>query len=288
VVAGTIRVGISGWTYAPWRGVFYPKGLKREHELAYASEHFASIEINGTFYGLQRPASFASWANQVPTHFVFSVKAPRFLTHVRRLREVEIPLANFVASGPLCLDHHLGPILWQLPPNFRFDPERLEAFLQLLPHDTEAAAELGRKHDAALRAPAALPAGPKRPLRHALEVRHESFRTAEFIGMLREHDVALVCSDATAWPRLMDVTADFIYCRLHGSKELYASGYDSKVLDEWADRIANWARGGNVPASSRVAEPASRRQRDVFVYFDNDLKVEAPANALSLVRRLRA
>ena len=288
MAAGIIRVGISGWTYAPWRGVFYPKGLKREHELAYASEQFPSIEINGTFYGLQRSSSFTSWTHQVPPHFVFAVKAPRFLTHIRRLRDVEVPLANFIASGLLCLDHHLGPILWQLPPNFRFDPEQMEQFLRLLPHDTEAAAELGRKYDAALRAPAALPAGPKRPLRHALEVRHESFLTADFIALLRTHRVALVCSDAPAWPRLMDVTADFIYCRLHGSKELYASGYDDATLDEWADRITRWARGGNVPPSSRIAEPANRRRRDVFVYFDNDLKVAAPGNALALIRRLRA
>jgi uncharacterized protein YecE (DUF72 family) len=288
VVAGITRVGISGWTYAPWRGVFYPKGLKREHELAFAADQFPTIEINGTFYGLQRPASFTNWAEQVPPHFVFAVKAPRFLTHIRRLRDVEVPLANFMASGLLCLEHHLGPILWQLPPNFRFDAERLERFLRLLPHDTEAAAELGRKHDAALRAPAALPSEPKRVLRHALEVRHESFRTPEFIAMLRAHQVALVCSDATAWPRLMDVTADFVYIRLHGSKELYASGYGSDVLDEWAARITRWSHGESMEKASRIGPPASRRRRDVFIYFDNDLKVAAPANALSLMRRLRA
>ncbi len=201
----------------------------------------------------------------MPPHFVFAVKAPRFLTHIRRLRDVEVPLANFIASGLLCLDHHLGPILWQLPPNFRFDPEQMEQFLRLLPHDTEAAAELGRKYDAALRAPAALPAGPKRPLRHALEVRHESFLTADFIALLRTHRVALVCSDAPAWPRLMDVTADFIYCRLHGSKELYASGYDDATLDE----------GGRI-----VSPPlGAGRQCNAQRFIVTDRRASQPAQA---------
>jgi uncharacterized protein YecE (DUF72 family) len=224
MAGGNIRVGVSGWTYAPWRGVFYPKGLKREEELAYASAHLRAIEINGTFYAMQRPDTFASWASQVPADFVFAVKAPRFITHILRLRDPLVPLANFIASGLLRLDIHLGPILWQFPSNFRFDPARIVPFLKLLPRSTGAAAVLGRKHDNRLRAPAWLDVETSRPMRHAFEIRHESFLGQEFIDILRSHDVALVCADSVRWPRLMDVTSDFVYCRLHGSGELYASG----------------------------------------------------------------
>ncbi len=196
MTAGIIRVGISGWTYAPWRGVFYPKEIKREQELAYAASHLRTIEINGTFYGMQRPESFASWAEQVAADFVFAVKAPRYITHILRLRDVQVPLANFLASGVLRLGIHLGPILWQFPPNFRFDPARIGSFLEMLPHDTGHAASLGRKHDDKLRAPAWLEVENRRPMRHAVEVRHESFRCQEFVDMLRTHDVALVCADS--------------------------------------------------------------------------------------------
>lgn len=284
---GVIRVGISGWTYAPWRGAFYPKGLKREEELAYAASHLRAIEINGTFYGMQRPDAFESWADQVPADFVFAVKAPRYITHILRLRDPQVPLANFIASGLLRLGIHLGPILWQFPPNFRFDPARIEPFLRLLPHDTAAALALGRKHDNKLRAPAALEVEGRRPIRHAFEIRHESFRCQEFIGLLQAHDVALVCADSVEWPRLMDVTSDFVYCRLHGSEELYASGYDNAALDQWAARLKTWARGEEPEDAERVGSKARSRKRDVFVFFDNDKKVRAPANAMELIRRLR-
>jgi uncharacterized protein YecE (DUF72 family) len=283
---GTIRIGISGWTYAPWRGVFYPKGLRQKQELAFAASQFSSIEINGTFYGMQRPDAFAAWVEQVPADFVFAVKAPRFITHVRRLRDCATPLANFIASGLLRLGPHLGPILWQLPPNFRFDAERIGAFLALLPHDTQAAAALGRQHDQRLKAPAWLDVGQPRPLRHALEIRHESFRDPAFIDLLRRHDVALVCADTVEWPRLMDLTADFVYCRLHGSEELYASGYDAAALDAWARRVRAWSRGREPADADRIDGRAPARPRDVFVYFDNDIKVRAPADAHSLARRL--
>lgn len=288
MTSGIIRVGISGWTYAPWRGVFYPKDLKRQYELEYAASHFRSIEINGTFYGLQRPDAFLAWAEQVPANFLFSIKGPRFVTHIRRLREVEVPLANFIASGVLRLGVHLGPILWQLPPNFRFEPERIEAFLRLLPQDAQAARELGRKHDSRLRAPAWLETEKNRPMRHAMEIRHDSFRCRQFIELLRKYRVALVCADSVAWPRLMDVTADFVYCRLHGSEELYSSGYDNDALDVWARRIKAWAAGRGAPDGERAGIQTHRRKRDVFVYFDNDMKARAPANALELIRRLRA
>jgi uncharacterized protein YecE (DUF72 family) len=287
MTSGIIRVGIAGWTYEPWRGTFYPKGLKREQELEYAASQFRSLEINGTFYGMQKPAVFAHWADQVPADFVFSVKAPRYITHILRLRDPLVPLANFVASGLLRLGIHLGPILWQFPPNFRFDPGRIEPFLRLLPHDTEAAAKLGAKHDGKLHAPAWLEVNAKRPIRHAFEIRHESFRCEAFIELLRAHGVALVCADSVEWPRLMDVTADFVYCRLHGSEELYASGYDNAALEMWARRIRAWARGDEPDDAERAGGKARPRKRDVFVYFDNDRKVRAPANALELMRRLR-
>lgn len=286
--AGDIRVGISGWTYKPWRGVFYPKGLPQKRELEYASRQFRSIEINGTFYGMQRPDSFAAWADQVPDDFVFAVKGPRFITHMRRLRDVHTPLANFIASGLLRLGPKLGPILWQFPPNFRFDAERIEAFLQLLPHDMDAASRLARQHDNRLKAPAWLKVDAERSVRHAFEIRHESFRDRAFIDLLRRYDVALVCADTVEWPRLMDVTSDFVYCRLHGSEELYASGYDSAALDDWARRVVAWARGGEPDDAERVAGKARKRRRDVFVYFDNDMKVRAPADARALLQRVQA
>jgi uncharacterized protein YecE (DUF72 family) len=287
VSAGTIRVGISGWTYAPWRGVFYPQGLKREQELSYAAGHFRTIEINGTFYGMQRPEIFGQWADQVPGDFMFAVKAPRYITHILRLRDPEVPLANFIASGLLRLGVHLGPVLWQFPRNFRFDPRRIAPFLKLLPHDTGHAASIGKKHDNRLRAPAWLHVDLRRAMRHAFEVRHESFCCQEFIDLLRAHDVGLVCADSVEWPRLMDLTSDFVYCRLHGSQELYTSGYDTAALSAWSRRIKTWA-GGEEPADAeRIGGWGRVRKRDVFVYFDNDRKVRAPADAMELMRRLR-
>jgi len=285
---GTVRIGISGWTYAPWRGEFYPKGLVQKRELAYAASRFPAIEINGTFYGMQRPAAFAAWHDEVPDDFVFSVKGPRFITHMRRLQNVEVPLANFIASGLLRLGRKLGPILWQFPPNFRFDEERLETFLKLLPRATGEAARFGRKHDDRLKAPAWLRIDADRPMRHAVEIRHDSFRSRRFIDLLRRHDVALVCADTVAWPRLMDVTADFVYCRLHGSEELYASGYDDAALDDWSARVVAWAKGGEPADAERVGGKARRRRRDVFVFFDNDRKVRAPDDAGALTRRVQA
>ena len=223
MIGGVIRVGTSGWTYEQWRGHFYPKGLRREAELGYAAAHLKAIEINGTFYGLQSPQAFAGWAEQVPAEFMFSIKAPRQITHVLRLRDAHSALANFIASGLLRLGIHLGPILWQFPANFRFDPKRLEPFLCLLPHDTEAAAALGRRHDGTLRAPPWLEVGSVRPIRHAFEIQHESFQCQEFIDLLRAHDVALVCADNSAWPHCVEMTSDFVYCRLY-MPPLYEQG----------------------------------------------------------------
>jgi uncharacterized protein YecE (DUF72 family) len=284
--AGAVRIGISGWTYAPWRGVFYPKGLPQKRELEYAASQFNSVEINGTFYGMQRPDAFAGWAEQAPDGFVFAVKGSRFITHIRRLADAQTALANFIASGLLRLGPKLGPILWQFPANFRFDAERIEAFLKLLPHDTKAAARFGRKHDDRLKAPAWLKVDAERPVRHAFEIRNETFRERGFIDLLRKYNVALVCADTVEWPRLMDLTSDFVYCRLHGSEELYASGYDERSLDEWAKRVATWAKGDEPKDAERVNGNGRKRRRDVFVYFDNDAKVRAPVDAKALSERV--
>jgi len=267
---GDVRIGISGWRYRPWRGVFYPPGLPQKDELHFASRALRTVEINGSFYSLQRPSSYRAWHAATPDDFVFAVKGGRFLTHNKKLRECGPPLANFFASGVLALDDKLGPILWQLPPQLGFDAGRLEEFFAILPRSTGAAAELARCHDARLRHGADCQARHDRPLRYAVEVRHDSFRAPEFLAMLRRAGVAVCVADtAGRWPLLEEVTADFVYVRLHGAKRLYESGYGPAALDEWAARIRRWRRG-----------------REVFVYFDNDVKVRAPFDAINLAARL--
>jgi uncharacterized protein YecE (DUF72 family) len=203
---------------------------------------------------------------------------------------VEKPLANFLASGVLELKEKLGPILWQFPPSFKFDPPRLEAFFAMLPHDTDAAADVAKGHDAKIEGRTSIPRQKRRPLRHAIEIRHESFRDPAFVELLRRYDVALVCADTVAWPRLMDVTSDFVYCRLHGSEELYASGYDDAALDAWAARVTAWAKGSEPDDAERVIDKAGprRQRRDVYVYFDNDMTVRAPGDAQGLRQRVDA
>jgi uncharacterized protein YecE (DUF72 family) len=287
-VAGKVRIGISGWRYKGWRGVFYPRDLLQKRELAFAAARFGSIEINGTFYSLQRPESFARWAAETPEGFVFAVKGPRYITHLKRLREIEAPLANFLASGVLRLGPKLGPILWQFPPWLPFDPDRFEPFLARLPRDTQAALALARGHDGRMAGRSWLEIDRRRPMRHAVEIRHPSFVAPEFVALLRRHKVALVCADTVAWPLLMDLTSDFAYVRLHGSEELYASGYDDAALDAWAARVAAWAAGREAPDAERAGPPARPRKagRDVYVYFDNDIKVRAPVDAAALAARL--
>src|SRR6185437_12335630 len=256
-------------------------GLSQKKELEYAASIFQTIEINGTFYSLQRPSSYQSWADRTPQDFMFSVKGPRYITHMLRLRNVEAPLANFFASGILKLGAKLGPILWQLPPSFKYSRELIESFLALLPRDTHEAIELGKKHDDMVEGRSFLETDQNRPLRHAMEIRHPSFVVPEFIALLRKYKVALVCADTVEWPRLMDVTSDFVYCRLHGSEVLYSSGYSNAAIEEWAGRVAAWATDGESSdgdfASTKRA--AIRAKRDVFVYFDNDAKVRAPRDA---------
>ena len=267
-----IRVGISGWTYPAWRGDFYPRGLARGRELEYAARLLNSIEINGSFYSLQRPTSYRAWRERTPTDFVFSVKGGRFITHMKKLRGVETALANFLASGVLALDEKLGPLLWQLPPVLGFDPARLADFFDLLPRSTAHAAQLAASHDDRLRDRSWTAVDADRPMRHAVEVRHSSYADPAFVALLREHDIALVVADtAGKWPFLEEVTSDFLYVRLHGAEELYVSGYTDAALDAWAAKVTSWGR-----------------ERDVFVYFDNDVKVRAPFDAMSLARRVGA
>ena len=265
------RIGISGWTYPPWRGVFFPKGLPHRRELGYAAERLNSIELNGSFYALQRPTSYRTWYDETPDDFVFSIKGGRFITHLKKLRDVDSALANFFASGPLVLGDKLGPILWQLPPTLAYDPDRLNDFFSRLPRSTGEAAYLSRRHDERLKDRSFTKAVVDQPLRHALEIRHDSFKSVAFLELLRAHHVAIVVADtAGKWPLILEPTADFVYARLHGDQELYASGYTPAALETWAARVRGWMADG----------------RDVYVYFDNDVKVRAPFDAIALSQLL--
>jgi uncharacterized protein YecE (DUF72 family) len=291
---GEVRIGISGWRYAAWRGVFYPAKLPQRRELEFAATRFPSVEINGTFYSLQRPQYFRDWSAATPEGFVFAIKGSRFITHMLKLRNIQGALANFFASGLLELGPRLGPVLWQFAPQMRFDRGRFAEFFDLLPRTHGAAASLARLHDQRLagRAATEIAAGvtAETPIRHSVEIRDESFCTPAFIELLREHDIALVVADTVAWPLLFDVTAEFVYCRLHGSEELYASGYESDALDLWADRIAAWATGTSAAHLSndrRACESEAHTcPRDVYVYFDNDAKVRAPFDAQALQQKV--
>jgi uncharacterized protein YecE (DUF72 family) len=286
---GEVRIGISGWRYEPWRGVFYPAGLAQRRELAFAARMLSTIEINGSFYSLQRPEFYAAWHDETPDDFVFALKGPKYITHMRRLKEIETPLANFFASGVLRLHAKLGPILWQFPPQLPYKHERFEHFFSLLPHDTQAALSIARQHDPRFKDRVELAIDRKRVLRHAVEIRHPSFVDPGFIALLRRYRIALVVADtAGRWPLLEDLTADFVYLRLHGDKELYASGYGDAALDRWAQRIETW-RSGRQVRDARLAssDPApARSKRDVYCYFDNDVKVHAPYDAAHLAQRL--
>jgi len=284
-----IHIGISGWRYAPWRGVFYPPGLVQARELDYASRFLPTIEINGAFYSLQKPSSYAAWYAAAPPGFIFAVKGNRFITHMLKLRGIDKPLANVLASGMLALRDKLGPILWQFPPQLRFEPDKIEAFLAMLPQDTGQALALARGHDDKMNGREYLEIDTVRPLRHAIEIRHESFRDEAFIALLRKYKVALVVADtAGKFPNDEDVTADFMYIRLHGEHELYASGYEDDSLARWADRIRAWSEGGQ-PADARLIStvaPPRAESRDVYCYFDNDIKVRAPFDAKRLMALL--
>ena len=288
-MAGKVRIGVSGWRYTPWRGHFYPPGLAQSRELAYAARSFNSLELNGSFYSLQHPGSYAMWARDTPPGFVFAVKGSRYITHMLKLRNIDAALANFLASGLFALGDKLGPVLWQFPPMMRFHPEVFEAFFQALPHTTHEAARLACRHDQRLEGRAWLEPGRNRRIRHAVEVRHDSFVTPDFIRLLRKHRVAWVVADTpNPWPLYEDVTADFVYLRLHGSTELYNSRYTPQELERWARFIAAWRDGGEPPDARLIGPTRSRERagRDVYCYFDNTDKRHAPENARELMALL--
>jgi uncharacterized protein YecE (DUF72 family) len=262
--------------------------LAQKRELEFASRQINSIEINGSFYSLQTPKSYQTWYEQTPEDFIFSVKGGRFITHMKKLNDVETPLANFLASGVLALKDKLGPILWQFPPGFAFNEQRFAEFFEMLPRDTASAAKLARKHDARLNGRSYTKCDENRPLRHAVEIRHESFKDERFIDLLRQHKIAFVFADtAGRWPYMEDVTGDFVYIRLHGDEEIYVSGYTDEALDWWAERINAWRIGCEPLDPARIGNAARKcRGRDVYVYFDNDVKVRAPFDAISLGSKL--
>lgn len=267
-----VHIGISGYDYKPWRGVFYPPDLPARQWLQYASRQFRTIEINGTFYSLKSPSVFARWRAEVPARdFLFAIKGGRFITHNLKLRNSDVALGNFFASGVLALGAHTGPFLWQLPATYRFDAERMDTFMCMLPRNSRDGAQVAEGHDERLRRGALVEAPCDVPYRHAFEVRHPSYFHEEFYAILREHGCGWVVADtAGKFPYGEAVTADFVYVRLHGSTELYASRYTDEELDAWAEKIAAW-RG---------------RGLDVYVYFDNDAKVHAPSDALRLISRV--
>ena len=289
-MAAAIRIGISGWRYEPWRGQFYPSNLPQRRELEYASRVLSTIEINGSFYSLQRPECYSSWYADTPPGFMFAVKGGRYITHMLKLRNVEEALANFLASGLFNLKEKLGPILWQFPPVFKYDRARLEPFLQMLPHDTQSACALARRRSAWMKGRTRLAIDANRELRHAIEIRHESFLDPSFIELLRAHNIALVIAEtAGLWPMVHDITADFVYLRLHGDKELYRSGYSDKALERWARRIRAWSDGAEPDDARKVLDkkPPASNERDIYCFFDNtDVKLRAPVDAQALMRKL--
>ena len=260
-----IRVGIGGWTFPPWRGVFYPPGLPQARELEYASRQVTAIEINGTFYRTQTPASFRKWAAETPDHFVFTLKAPRFLVNRRVLAEVGSFMPKFFESGLTELGPKLGPILWQLAPTKRFDEADIAAFLALLPRELDGVR-----------------------LRHALEVRHASCAVPGLVRMAREHGVALVLADSDTYPLIPDPTADFMYLRLQRARDEIPTGYPDAELETWTARTRAWAEGGTPPDMPLVAgQPPAASKRDAFVFMINGAKVRAPGAATAMLERLK-
>ena len=262
-------IGISGWTFPPWRGTFYPKGVTQKKELEYASRKLSSIEINGTFYALQKPSTFQKWYSETPEGFVFAVKAPQFITHILRVKEVAEPVANFFASGLLCLKEKLGPILWQFPPNVKLKDDRFEKFLKLLPQDSKSAVETARAHSERMEGRSFTTAKGITRVRHAFEFRHPSFLNPDFLDLLRAHNVAFVFAHEGGKnaPYTEEATADFIYARLHGEGKKYAKGYSDREIEKWATKIQKW-------------------NKDAYVYFSNEAKVYTPKGAMKLMKAL--
>ena len=260
--SGAIRIGVGGWTYAPWRGTFFPEKLPQKRELDYAARHLTSIEINGTFYGSQKPESFARWRDETPDDFVFAVKGPRFATNRKILAEAAPSIEKFFDSGVLELGDKLGPVNWQLPPFKRFDADDIETFLALLPQEID-----GRR------------------IRHAIEARHDSFLVADFVALARAHGVAIVCAGDSKYPTIPDATTDFVYARLQGTQESEALGYSAAALDRWARTARQWAAGETPKDLDPLGKAAPRRPRDVFLYVISGFKTRNPAAAMALIER---
>jgi uncharacterized protein YecE (DUF72 family) len=264
--SGTIYVGIGGWTYEPWRGAFYPKGLPHARELRYAAEHLTSIEVNGTFYSTQSPKTFRKWASEVPSEFVFSLKGPRYAVNRRVLREAGDSIKRFLESGITELGAHLGPLLWQFAPTKKFDEADFSGFLELLPKTYDG-----------------------RALRHVVEPRHDSFKTPAFIALARKFGVAVCYAEHDTYAEIADITADFVYARLQKGDEKLKAGYPPKALDQWAERAQTWAQGGEPNDLPKVDKTSAAKQpRDVFLYFIHEAKLRAPAAAMALIERLKA
>jgi uncharacterized protein YecE (DUF72 family) len=269
--SGEIRIGIGGWTFEPWRGVFYPKGLPHTQELAYASQRLTSIEVNGTFYRTQTPSTFRKWASEVPAGFIFAIKGPRFATNRRALAEAGDSIKRFLDSGVTELREHLGPLLWQFAPTKKFDPADFGAFLELLPDKFDGHA-----------------------LRHVIEVRHDSFCTPEFIALLRRFAMAVAYTDHVKYPNIADVTADFVYARLQRGKDTVPTAYPPKELDAWSKRLLSWSQGKapeDLPCVGPAPKSATKGKatpRDLFAYVIHEGKVRAPAGAMELIKRLKS
>jgi len=285
---GKVYIGTSGWSYRDWRGLFYPDDLPQRRQLEYASRQLDSLEINGSFYGLLTPDTYRTFYEETPRGFQFAVKGSRFITHNKKLKDAKVPLANFFASGVLLLKEKLGPFVWQLAGNTRLDARRLDEFLGLLPRDTHELANLAQKHDGRMTGRSWTRAAGKHRVRHAIEVRHESFFVPVFVRIARRHGVALVFSDAAEWPLYEEITAGFVYIRLHGARKTYASDYGDAELDRWASRIQTWQSAREPEDARRITDrkPPRRKSRDVYVYFDNDQQAHAPRNALGRAARL--
>ena len=263
-MTGRIRVGVGGWTFEPWRGSFYPEGLAQKRELEYASRKLTSIEINGTFYGSQKPESFRRWHDETPDDFVFAVKGPRFTTNRRVLAEAGESVERFFGTGVLELGDKLGPVNWQLAATKKFDPDDFAAFLALLPAEVEG-----------------------RPIRHAVEVRHASFADPEFVALARAHGVAVVAPGDAKFPEIADATAPFVYARIMGTRPDAAAGYDRAAIDRWAERARGWAEGGTPDDLATHGAPAAASDgRDVFLYVISGAKERNPAAALALIEPL--
>lgn len=265
--SGKIRIGIGGWTFEPWRGLFYPKGLPHAQELSYASERLTSIEVNGTFYRTQTPATFRKWASEVPDGFVFALKGPRFAVNRRVLKEAGDSIKHFIDSGIAELSGHLGPLLWQFAPTKKFDPADFGGFLEKLPD------KIG-----------------KLPLRHVIEVRHDSFCTSEFTALVRQFKMPVVYTDHAKYPNIADLTGDFVYARLQRGKDTVPTAYPSKDIAAWAKRLRVWADGmapDDLPCIDSSAK-AAVAPRDVFAYVIHEGKIRAPAGAMALIEKLKS